>query len=97
MRWTEESSIFDPITRQQVEERTEVTTKGLPAKGGEGRQLPVWYEWWKLRRKGKTILEIARGTDSEIPGSKTFDERTVRKGIEAVERMMLPVEKPSMS
>ena len=95
MSWTEESDYIDPITLERFEELKEVVIRGLPARGGGGRQLAVWYEWWKLRRNGKSISEIARETDSETPGSKTVEERAIRNGIKAVERMMLPVEKPS--
>lgn len=96
IRWTEDLISVDPVSGEEFEEPTEIIKKGLRSSGGEGRRLPVWYEWWKLRRNGKTISEIARETDSKILGSKTFDERTIREGIKAVERLMLPMEKPSI-
>ncbi len=91
MHWTEESDYLDPITHERIEEWKEVVIKGLKARGGEGRQLAVWYGWWNLRRNGKSISKIVRETDSATPGSTTIDEGTIRKGVSAVERLMLPV------
>jgi len=41
----------------------------------------------------KKINEIAKLTDSDDPKSRTYDQRAIRNGIDAVERMMRPVEK----
>lgn len=95
-RWTEEYSFVDNTTGERFEERKQVRSQGLQARGGAGRQLPQRYIWWKLDREGKEISEISRATDSDDPSSKTYEERSIRVGIDAVERMMQPVEKPSI-
>jgi len=97
IRWTEEYSFVDHTTHESYEEVNHVTSRGLKARGGAGKQLPLWYVWWKLFQEKKKISEISRLTDSDVPGSKTYDERSIRLGIDAVERLMQPVEKPSIS
>ena len=93
--WTEEYSFVDNTTGEIFEEIKHVTSQGLQARGGAGKQPPMRHVWWKLHREGKKIRAIARATDSDVPGSKTYDERSIRVGIDVVERLMQPVEKPS--
>jgi hypothetical protein len=95
MKWTEETDIIDPSTGDRVKNRISKRTMGLEARGGEGRQLLVWYRWWCLDREEKSIPKIAdiAATAGEVP--KVYVERTIRKGIEEVERLMSPVEKLS--
>ena len=90
--WTDECNFLHPATGERIQRRTQVKEKGLPAGGGAGRQLPLWFFWWRLARDGKSIKEIAGITDNDASESSFVVERTIRKGIKAVERLMLPVE-----
>jgi len=68
---------------------------GLKSRGGEGRQLAAWYRWWKLEREGNSVPKIAAISDEAQSDPRHYDERTIRYGIQQVERLMTPVEKPS--
>ena len=63
---------------------------GLESRAGKGGQLPIWYEWWKRRRRGDSINDIAGTMQGE---REIFDERSIRSGIAEVERLMQLVEK----
>lgn len=89
--WTEEISEINLSTGERSESHVKHTELGLRSSRGQGQKLAVWFEWWKL--KSKKINEIAKLTDSDDPKSRTYDQRAIRNGIDAVERMMRPVEK----
>lgn len=61
---------------------------GQPTRAGQGRMIPTWYEWWQLRRNGSTWDDIiSRAAAPDI------DERTVRNGVQQIERLMQPLKK----
>ena len=87
--------LVDSDTGRRYRDRYKRQELGLETRGGQGRQLPLWYQWWKLRRDKHTITQIAKWTDSKI--KETYDERSIRSGIDAVEWLMKAVEKPRTS
>ena len=94
-KWTETIDIIVPNTGERLMNRVAKTDLGLKSKGGEGRQLPMWYEWWKLHREGRSISDIAGNFVDEQSKPRIYDERTIRHGIDAVETLMKQLEKPS--
>ena len=94
IKWTEITDIIVPYTGDRMLGRISNKDLGLKSKGGEGRQLPQWYSWWKLDRDGKSIREIAEISDEEQSIPRNYDERTIRHGIKTVERLMAPLEIP---
>ena len=54
--------------------------------GGEGGMLPVWYKWWEHRQAGNSLGWIEREYGADV----WYDERSLEKGIEEVERLMRP-------
>lgn len=93
--WEETTDIIVPHTGERMFSRVSKKDLGLEARGGEGRQLPVWYRWWKLEREGNSVPKIAAISDEEQAEPRHYDERTIRCGIQQVERLMTLVEKLS--
>jgi len=94
-KWTEITDIIVPTTGDRMKSRFAIEDLGMNSKGGEGRQLPVWYEWWRLHRDGRSISDIAGNFDDEQSEPRFYDERTIRHGINAIEKLMAPMETPS--
>ena len=72
-KWTETIDIIVPNTGERLMNRVAKTDLGLKSKGGEGRQLPMWYEWWKLHREGRSISDIAGNLDAEQSKPRFYD------------------------
>lgn len=94
---THERVYVDAATGRRSTGRFRRQDLGTGSRGGQGRHLALWFQWWRLHRDGQTVTEIAGWTDANTDLRKTVDERTIRTGIAAVERMMNPVEKPGPS
>jgi len=86
----ETNIVIDTSTGQRQRERYLQKELGSESRAGAGRMLPLWYDWWKQRRGGDSINDIA---ETAVRGQGMFDERSIRSGIEQVERLMRPVEK----
>ena len=96
-QWTEEIDKIVPHTGKRMVSRVSKVVLGLKSRAGEGRQLPLWYKWWMLDQERRSIPEIAGIADLDLSNPRNYDERTIRLGIDAVERLMTPVEKLSNS
>ena len=59
------------------------------ARAGQGRMLPIRYEWWRLRQMGKDNGAVADWTEHEY--GQWYDERSIARGIDEVERLLRPV------
>ncbi len=64
---------------------------GVDVGKGKGGRLAIWYRWWQYAHEGKTISEIADVMVETQDGFKTYTERTIRKGIADVKKLMRPV------
>lgn len=85
-------SEFTPKTGRRSRKRSRHKPVGLGGRRGLGSQLPIWHQWWRLAEEGKTVPEIAGMAVETIDGLRTYEERTIRFGIEKVEAMMRPAE-----
>jgi len=63
---------------------------GIESRGGEGNRLPLWLDWWKRHRKRDTLGEIVDAVMEDYGDEFEYDERSIRHGIDEVERLMKP-------
>jgi len=74
------------------EERTRKRTRsqelGIDSRGGAGRMLPTQYGWWTEWKGGDSVSAIVKRRSIKDKGP---DERTIRRGINHVEKFMRPV------
>ena len=84
-----EDDYVDSRTGKRVVGREGRKLLGLKARAGQGRMLPIRYEWWRLRQMGKENGVIADWTEHEY--GQWYDERSIARGIDEVERLLRPV------
>ena len=94
----ETNIVVDPSTGQRQRERYERKELGLESRGGEGGLLPVWYEWWKQWIRAQDIHaaehvlgDIVDWTEGQFGAGTWYDERSIRRAIDTVEKLMRPV------
>jgi hypothetical protein len=94
----ETNIVIDASTGQRQRERYLRKELGLESRAGEGGLLPVWYAWWKRWRQAqdtpaadRVLGEIADWTESQYGAGSWYDERSVRRAIEEVDRLLRPV------
>lgn len=85
----ETNVLLDPISgkrKREIHLRREI---GQSSRAGAGRMLPTWYTWWQMHRDGTTWDDIIEqsGAPDEI------EERTVRNGVQQIERLAQPLKK----
>lgn len=65
------------------------TAPKLTARAGTGRNLPIYFSWWKERRDGKTYRQIADYWE-ELTQGIAVGEDLISKEIAVVEELMRP-------
>lgn len=86
-----EIDILDSSTGQRHQERYLKKELGLVSRGGVGGMLPLYYDWWKMKRAGKELFEIGEAIQEEFGPDADYDERSVSARIKDVERLMEPL------
>ena len=51
----------------------------------------MWYQWWKKYQDGKALSEIENWTEAQYGEGAWYDERSIQRSVEEVERLMRPL------
>lgn len=85
-----EVAVIDAMTGKRIRiERKRILSLGPDSAGGGGGLLPDWYQWWKLDRRRKTLGGIVDLIEQQY--GVWYDERSIRRAIKQVERLLKPV------
>ena len=87
----EKDILIDSRTGRRLRELHAHEELGVESRDGEGGLLPVWYRWWSQLRDGKELSEVADWTEAQYGEGTWYDERSIRRAIQEVDRLMRPL------